>query len=86
MLGIYPLTLLLMLGTFVSLLFNIDFILIVSSVFLFLLIVKWIIIGMAFKKLNENKFIIWIPLLDIFYAILAPIMYYSVDKSDTKKW
>ena len=40
----------------------------------------------AFKKLRETKFIVWIPLWDIFYALCTPVMYYSVSKRDIEKW
>ncbi len=86
MLGIYPLSLLLMLGTFVSLMFYYEYLWLTLAVFLLLLIVKWIVLGKAFKKLKETKFIAWIPLWDIFYALWTPVMYYSVSKRDTEKW
>lgn len=86
MLGIYPLSLLIMLGTFVSLLFDMNFLLMSLSLFSFVTLVKWIIIGQAFKKLKESKFIAWLPLLEIGYAILAPVMYYTIDNKDVKKW
>jgi cellulose synthase/poly-beta-1,6-N-acetylglucosamine synthase-like glycosyltransferase len=86
MLGIYPMSLLLMLGTFVSLLFNREYIWLTLAVFLILLTVKWIVLGKAFKKLNEAKFIVWIPLWDILYALWTPIMFYTVSKSETNRW
>ena len=86
MLGIYPLSLLIVLGTFVTLLFDTNFLLISLALFSFITIVKWIVLGLAFKKLRESKFIAWLPLLDIGYALLAPIMYYTIDNTDVKKW
>jgi len=86
MLGIYPMSLLIMLGTFVTLLFDTNFLLISLALFCFITIVKWIVLGLAFKKLREPKFIVWLPLLDIGYAILAPILYYTIDNTDVKKW
>lgn len=86
MLGIYPLTLLLMIFSFVTLLFDANFIWITLAIFGFVIAVKWLILGKALKKLNETKFIAYLPLLDIVYAILAPAMYYSIDKKDKNKW
>ncbi|MFT5778054.1 MAG: cellulose synthase/poly-beta-1,6-N-acetylglucosamine synthase-like glycosyltransferase [Crocinitomicaceae bacterium] len=86
MLGIYPMSLLFMLGTFVSLLFNQEYLWITLAIFLLLLIIKWIVLGKAFKKLKETKFIVWIPLWDILYALWTPIMFYTVSKSETNKW
>ncbi len=86
MLGIYPLTLIFMLGTFVSLLINEEYRWITLASFVFLMLVKWIILGKSFKKLKEGKFVAFIPLWDIFYALWTPIMFYTVSKSDGKKW
>ena len=86
MLGIYPLTLLLMLVSFVSLLFYYEYLWITLAVFLMLLIVKWIVLGKAFIKLRETKFIAWLPLWDILYAFWTPIMYYTVSKREENKW
>ena len=86
LLGIYPLSLLLMLLSFVTLLFDSNFIWLTLAVFTFILAVKWLILGKALKKLNETKYIAYLPLLDIAYAILAPAMYYSIDKKDKNKW
>lgn len=86
MLGIYPLSLLIMTGTFVTLMFDSRFIWLSLSAYLLVLAVKWIIIGRSFSKLKESKFIAWLPFLDLIYAIWTPIMYYAVDKTDTKRW
>lgn len=50
------------------------------------MIVKWIILGRAMSQLNEKKFIVFMPILDILYAILAPTMYYAIDKKELEKW
>jgi len=86
MLGIYPLSLLLMLGTFVTLLLNSNFIWLTLVIFVFVLLFKWLILGLSLRKLNETKFIALVPLLDIGYAILAPAMYYLIERKDEKKW
>lgn len=86
MLGIYPLTLLIFTASFVSLLIDLKFLWLTLAVYLFVLCIKWIVLGKSFKKLQASKFVPWIPLLDVIYAIVTPIMYYSIDKTDTKKW
>ncbi len=86
MLGIYPLSLLLMLLSFVILLFNANFIWLTLASFIFVLAFKWIIIGLAFKRLQENAFIRWLPLWDIVYVVWTTIMYYSADRTDNKRW
>ncbi len=86
MLGIYPLTLLLMLSSFVFLMLDEDFRWISLSIFGFIFLVKWLILGLAMRKLKEKSFIIFIPVLDILYAIFAPILYYSIEKKGLNKW
>ena len=86
MLGIYPLSLLIMTVSFVTLLFDSNFIWITLAIYTLILAIKWIILGRAFKKLRESKFIALMPLLDIAYAILTPIMFYAIDKTDKNKW
>lgn len=86
MLGIYPLSLILMTISFVILLLDMNFIWLTLACYLFVLLIKWFIIGKAFSKLNEKKFIPFIPVLDLFYAILAPSMYYAIDKKQKEKW
>lgn len=86
MLGIYPLSLLIVTGTFVSLLFNKEFIWLTLAIYLVLLTVKWVVLSKAFRKLREKSFVALMPLLDIAYAILIPVMYYAIDKTDKNKW
>ncbi|MEJ6775763.1 MAG: glycosyltransferase [Crocinitomicaceae bacterium] len=86
MLGIYPFSLLIMMISFVTLLFDSNFTWMTLAIFTFVLLVKWIILGRSFSKLRESKFIALLPLLDITYAILTPIMYYAIDKTDKNKW
>ena len=86
MLGIYPLSLLVMLFSFVTLLFDSNFIWMSLAIFGLVLIVKWSVIGISFYKLKESKFIALLPLLDIAYAILTPIMFYATDKKSRNKW
>ncbi len=86
MLGIYPLSLLIMTFSFVSLLFDSNFLWISLAIYLFILVIKWIILGLSFNKIQERTFIALLPLLDIGYAILAPSMYYAIDKTDNTKW
>lgn len=86
LLGIYPLTLILMYLFFVILLLNNWMnwiaILILSAVILF----KWIILGLTMKKLNQKSFIAGVILWDIFYAIVTPIVFYTTEQSTGTKW
>lgn len=86
MLGIYPLTMLIMTTSFVILMFDSNFRWLSLIIYSLILIIKWIVFGRSFKKLNESKFIAMLPLLDLCYSLLTPLMYYAVDKTDSKKW
>ena len=86
MLGIYPLTLILLNISFVILLLDPNFFWITLASYLLLLIIKWIILGRAMSQLNEKRFIVFMPIMDIVYAILAPTMYYAIDKKELEKW
>lgn len=86
LLGIYPLSLLFMLISFVSLCLVYEYLWIALAIFVFLLTIKWIVFAKAFKKINENTFVAWLPLWDIFYAIWTPIMFYTVSKTESDKW
>lgn len=86
MLGIYPLTLLMLSISFVILMFNPEYRWITLAGFGFVTLVKWWIHGRCLAKLQAKSFIAWLPLLDIFYAILIPVMYYTAEKSTYSKW
>jgi poly-beta-1,6-N-acetyl-D-glucosamine synthase len=85
-LGVYPLSLLVMLGLFCYLLTDNEFRWLSVSVFSFVLVVKWLIQGLCFSKLGSKKFITFLPILDAFYAIFIPILYYSTDKKKLNNW
>lgn len=86
LLGIYPLALLLMLISFVILMFNTEFRWLTLTAFLFTISLKWCIQGRCFAKLQENSFIKFLPLWDVFYALLMPIIYYASEKKEPNKW
>jgi hypothetical protein len=56
------------------------------SIFIFVTSVKWIIQGRCFSKLHEKSLIWYLPLYDIGYALLMPILFYTTDKKELKKW
>lgn len=86
LLGIYPLSLLILTITFVYLLFNEDLRLFSLISFGSVIIIKWIIQGICFNKLLEKSFIGFLPIYDLLYAILLPILFYTTDKNEIKKW
>lgn len=86
MLGIYPLSLLLMLISFVTLLLVTNYNWLALIVFLPILIIKWWIQARCFIKLQAQKFVPYMPLWDLFYAFVMPIIFYSTDKKKKNKW
>lgn len=86
MLGVYPASLLFVLFTFIILMFDADFRWLALASFLLLTFLKWWIQGRCFNKLNEKSFVAYLPLWDIFYTILMPVIYYSSDKKEVNKW
>lgn len=86
MLGVYPASLLFVLFSFIVLMFDADFRWLTLASFLFLTFLKWWIQGRCFIKLNENSFVKYLPLWDLFYTILMPVIYYSSDKKEVNNW
>lgn len=86
LLGIYPLSLLMLMISFVTLLFNEDFRWFSLMIFIIVLSIKWWIQGRCFIKLNEKDFIKVLPLYDLAYAIILPILFYTTDKNEVRKW
>jgi cellulose synthase/poly-beta-1,6-N-acetylglucosamine synthase-like glycosyltransferase len=86
LLGIYPLSLLILMISFVTLLFDEDFRWFSLICFVFVLILKWWIQGKCFIKLHEKSFIKFLPLYDLAYAIILPILFYTTDKNEIRKW
>lgn len=86
MLGIYPLTLLLLWISFVILMFNPEYRWVTLAGFGFVLIVKWWVQGKCFARLQAGSFIALFPFLDLLYAVLIPGMYYTAEKSTISKW
>ena len=86
LLGTYPLTLLLAWISFVILLFNAEYRLLSAAAFAFVILLKWWIQGKCMAKLKATGFIALFPVLDLFYAILIPWIYYTSEKSSQTKW
>lgn len=86
LLGIYPLTLILAWISFVILLFNAEYRWISAAAFLGVMIVKWWIQGKCLLRLKAGSFVYAFPILDLFYAILIPSIYYTSEKASQSKW
>jgi cellulose synthase/poly-beta-1,6-N-acetylglucosamine synthase-like glycosyltransferase len=86
LLGIYPISLLLVWLTFVILLFNVKWFAISLILFGCMLIVKWLIQGKCLRTLNEKGFALAFPLWDLGHALLMPMLYNFSDHKRYKKW
>jgi len=86
LLGIYPLTLLFFYASFLTLCINSQLCWISIGGFAFVLLLKWIIQGRILVKLKEKSFVWIFPFWDLFYSFLAPIMFYTTEKSTHNQW
>lgn len=86
LLGIYPLTLILLYVSFIILYLNFVLNWITIGLMGFLLILKWIVLGLSVSRLNEKKMAFGILVWELIHAIVIPILYYTSEKSTQKKW
>lgn len=86
LLGIYPLTVILFWAFAIGFSFHSEFRYLVWAVFLFVVVIKWITHGRAFKKLKSSSFILAFPILDLLYAILMPIIFYTSERNQFARW
>lgn len=86
LLGIYPVSLLLLWISFVILLFKADFRIIDGIIFGFVILLKWWIQGKCLLKLQEKNFVFLMPFWDVFYAIVTPMLFYLTEQKRNTKW
>ena len=86
LLGIYPISVILMWFLFVPLLFSTDFRNLSIAIFIAVMAYKWLIQGRCMMKLKENNFVKFLPFWDLLYAILMPIIYYVTERQKFYKW
>jgi len=86
LLGIYPISLILLWVSFVTLLFKADYRIISGVVFGFIILLKWWLQGKCLLKLKEKGFVYLLPFWDLFYAILAPLMFLLTEQKRNTKW
>ncbi len=86
LLGIYPMTMILLVISFLILLFNENYRWLSLIIFGSLIVIKWWIQGKCLVQLKEKKWVILFPFLDIMYAFLSPVLYYFSDPNSNKRW
>jgi len=85
-LGIYPLTTLIMMVSFVTLLTKELWWIHALAGFGLVLAVKWWLLGKCFIKLKANGFVPLLPFLDLLYALFLPLFYYSTLQKKNVAW
>jgi len=85
-LGIYPLSLIFFWISFVVLSFNMTYLPLAVSIFIGVLIFKWWLQGICFKRLGEQKLLFFFPFWDLFYSVLMPIIYYISERQKYYRW
>jgi len=86
MLGIYPLSLILVYTSFSILCLNYQVSLVSLCILALLLILKWSIQGRCLVRLKEKGLAWLFPFWDLVYAILAPSLYYTSEKKKKVTW
>ncbi|MBM3419264.1 MAG: glycosyltransferase [Bacteroidetes bacterium] len=86
LLGIYPISLILMWASFVTLMFNGEYRSFSASIFIVTLILKWWVQGRCLSKLKEKSFIPYFLFWDLFYALIMPIIYYVTERQKLYRW
>lgn len=86
LLGIYPLTTLLLLLSFVILLLQPEWRIHAGIGFGLVFIVKWWLLGKCFQRLKSPGFIPLLPLLDLAYVLAIPLFYYSTLQKKSSRW
>lgn len=85
-LGIFPSTMILMLVSFIILMFSFEWKLIVLSIFLFRYAMYWWINGLILKRFKEKDLIALYPIMELIHFIIIPFIYYSTDRRQPAKW
>lgn len=84
LLGIYPVSLILLFISFFTLVINNWMCWISLIIVSILFISKWLILGLGFKKLDQKSLVWGILVWDLFYILIMPVIYYTSDQSTTK--
>lgn len=86
LLGIFPMSMFLMLSSFVILLVNYEWWPFVLALFGLRTLLYWIVYGRLFKKLEEKDLRWWFPIMELTHFTIIPFLYYSTNKTRNTKW
>jgi len=85
-LGIFPSSMILMLLSFVILIFNYEWWLFATALLVLRIGLFWLINGLLFKKFKSNDLILLYPLYEFLHFLLMPFVYYSAEPTEQRKW
>jgi len=86
LLGIYPLTTLMLLVSFVILMLEPDWRIHAGAGLGLVIVLKWWLLGKCFSRLQSAGFIALLPFLDFMYALISPFFYYSTLQKRASTW
>lgn len=86
-LGIFPVSMTLMLISFLILLFNnYEWWLFATVIIGFRFVLYWVINGFLFRKLKMGDLILSYPFFELLHFFMMPFIYYSSERTETSKW
>lgn len=86
LLGIYPLTTLLLVISFVTLMLEPEWRIHAGIGFGLIFVLKWWLLGKCFSRLKSPGYIALLPFLDIVYVLVTPFFYYSTLQKGSSSW
>lgn len=86
LLGIYPVSMVLLYLSFVILLLMDEKWIFSSVAMVFIILIKWWAQGKALVKLDEKGFARFFPFWDLMYAIFIPMVYITQIRKPKNKW
>lgn len=86
LLGIYPLSYIMLLICFALLLFSKDWWIISSAAFAFVCIVKWTVWAYCFIRLQARELVWWLPFMEIVHSVVLPLIFLSMNETHKKEW
>lgn len=86
LLGIYPVSLFILLFSFISLLLTNTMVWVTVGIFSVLLLSKWVVQGRGLHKLQEKHLAWFFPFWDFFYALFIPVVFVFLNRKPGNKW
>ncbi len=85
-LGIFPMSMILMLISFFILLINYEWWLFTTALLVIRFVFYWLINGLLFRKLKMGDLVFIYPFYELLHFFMMPFIYYSMERTETSKW